>query len=292
MPNNTYIGFTNAAGSAVRQVLGFNSSDEVRLFGISGVTLNTGSIATERLRIDSTGNLEIGTSSPLYTLDVSGGTRVIGDAGVILRAGRSSINLSSGTTSTTADLQLAAADRIDLFASSLKLTTSSLTAGDMVLQSKGSMTFDTSGGTGKFAFVGGNVGVGITNPLALLHVDNGSTGSVIIGGYNTSTKALTFRNLSSISAAQNFTIQAAQNLFSFIKPTPTSADFSRYDFTVGSLDSVNPFWGGLHLATSDTITEVGVNTFPRVSLYNNYNSTAYPTNLTFNIGLGNSGTLK
>ena len=97
-----------------------------------------------------------------WDIEVEGTHNFIGNGivahnttGILMRAGASSLQLSSSATSTTADIQLAAADRIDLFASSLRLSTSSTTAGDMVLSSNGSMTFDTSGGTGKFAFVGG-----------------------------------------------------------------------------------------------------------------------------------------
>ena len=77
------------------------------------------------------GNVGIGTSTPLSTLDVLGSA-----AGILMRAGASSLQLSSGATSTTADIQLAAADRIDLFAGSLSLQTSSTSAGDLKIISK------------------------------------------------------------------------------------------------------------------------------------------------------------
>ena len=61
-----------------------------------------------------------------------------------MRAGASSLQLSSSATSTTADIQLAAADRIDLFASSLALSTSSASAGDIKIDSAGTFTLSTS----------------------------------------------------------------------------------------------------------------------------------------------------
>ena len=57
--------------------------------------------------VKSASNVGIGTTSPLGILDV------IGNSSVLLRAGQSlSADCSSGTTSTTADIQLAAADRM------------------------------------------------------------------------------------------------------------------------------------------------------------------------------------
>ena len=79
----------------------------------------------------------------VYDIEVEGTHNFVGNGivahnttGIILmRAGASSLQLSS-SASTTADIQLAAADRIDLFAGSLSLQTSSQTAGELKLMSK------------------------------------------------------------------------------------------------------------------------------------------------------------
>ena len=96
-----------------------------------------------RLTITNSGYVGIGNSDPLFRLDTAGG--IIGsNSGVLLRAGQSALDLSSSATSTTADIQLAAADRIDLFAGSLSLQTSSTSAVDLMIFSIVSLILDTS----------------------------------------------------------------------------------------------------------------------------------------------------
>ena len=105
--------------------------------------------------------------------------------GILMRAGASSLQLSSSATSTTADIQLAAADRIDLFASSLSLQTSSQTAGELKLMSKGSLILDTSGAAGGGApivMLGGNVGIGTTGPSQALHIAGTNADYEFYGG--------------------------------------------------------------------------------------------------------------
>ena len=87
-----------------------------------------------------------------WDIEVEGTHNFIGNGivahnttGILMRAGASSLQLSSSATSTTADIQLAAADRIDLFASSLSLSTSSRTVGELRLTSSGSLILDTFG---------------------------------------------------------------------------------------------------------------------------------------------------
>ncbi len=65
LPNASYIGWRNNAGSAETAGIRVNSSDAIEFYNVA-----------ERARIDSSGNVGIGTSSPGYKLDVSGSARV------------------------------------------------------------------------------------------------------------------------------------------------------------------------------------------------------------------------
>ena len=114
--------FTTAAGGTANRMM-INGAD----LGLGG-TITDSAFAGASVVIKS-GNIGIGSTSPLGIL------YVIGNSSVLLRAGQSSLQSSGGTTSTTADIELAAADRIDLFAGSLSLNTSSTTAGTMQLVS-------------------------------------------------------------------------------------------------------------------------------------------------------------
>ena len=106
-----------------------------------------------------------------------GGIVAHNTSGILLRAGASSLQLSSGATSTTADIQLAAADKISLFSSSFSLTTSSMTDGDIKLDSAGTLTISTSRNNTNIALLPNISGValGISTPNASATLDLSST---------------------------------------------------------------------------------------------------------------------
>ena len=87
-------------------------------------------------------------------------------------------------TSGSNDLQLSAEDQILIHGTALifetDLITNFLAAGQMLLRSDGSMTFDTSGGTGNFAFVGGNVGWGDNGTESIFQVNDTATAAFVV----------------------------------------------------------------------------------------------------------------
>ncbi|MEK6560662.1 MAG: hypothetical protein AABZ07_02915, partial [Nitrospirota bacterium] len=89
----------------------------------------------------TTGNVGISSTSPAGILDIGSSA-----AGILLRAGQPGITISSSSAGHTADIQIAAPDRIDMFASSFNLTTSNTSDGSLKLTSYGNLTLDTSQG--------------------------------------------------------------------------------------------------------------------------------------------------
>lgn len=142
----------------------------------------------------------------------------------------------------------------------------------------------------------GNVGIGTSSPAGLLHVADASAGGIVVGNNNSAQKGIYFRTAyPTSSAAQDYAITARPNTFQFFKPASTAADSVRIDYeNVGSIDSLNPLWSGVHFGTEALKDTNGSTvTYPRVAMYHNYNTvTAAPTNLTFNITPNNAGSVK
>src|SRR3990167_677402 len=122
---------------------------------------------TPRLTITRDGNIKLHQASTIYTIagDLQLQTSSGRNDNIVIRTYDSAASTANGD-----DIFIAAQDNLYLGASSLTLETTSSTAGQMLLRSDGSMTFDTSGGSGSFAFVGGNVGTGTTGPQTILDI--------------------------------------------------------------------------------------------------------------------------
>ena len=70
--DNGYIGFFNSANSTRTGYLQANASTDITLMASQSIPILFGTAATERMRITSTGNVGIGTSSPTNVLHIQG----------------------------------------------------------------------------------------------------------------------------------------------------------------------------------------------------------------------------
>lgn len=114
------------------------------------MTRSNGSATAERMRIDSAGNVGIGTTAPVSKLDVAGGARVGPDA---------TCNASK-------------AGMLAWNSNTLQVCTDAGTFTNIASASGGASQW-SNGASGAIYYNGGNVGIGTTNPTSKLEVAGG-----------------------------------------------------------------------------------------------------------------------
>ena len=141
--------------SGAEAYFGAMNPNEARLWASTSTALTLGTADTERMRIDSSGNVGIGTSSPAVPLEVAGSIRSLG---LFQRFDNSGLSLSGGTTFNTGGAGIA-----------LRGVSSGFNAYGMEFYAGGSerMRLDSSG----------NVGIGTSSPNAAARLDVTSTTS-------------------------------------------------------------------------------------------------------------------
>ena len=267
---------------------------------------SSGAGIEERMRLTSGGTLSIGASSP------STASRLVASTSTGSGATATWTTFSGGAITGTVSAPVTGSG----YAVGDQVRVSGAGNGDAILRvatltGSGVATWTLiSGGTGYTAagtgvatgflyaasFLGGNVGIGTNAPAGLLHVADATTGGIVVGNNNSSQKGIYFRTTYLTSGAtQDYALTARPNTFLFYKPASTSVDYNRFDYdNVGSIDSFNPVWSGVHFGTEALKdTNGSTTTYPRVSMYHNYNTvTAAPNNLTFNVTPLNAGSVK
>ena len=185
--NGTQVGYVGAHGTQTAGGIGFANATVLQGVTTAGLrliasnasgffTVNTGGTGSinERIRIDASGNVGIGTTTPTIKLDVSSGND--GTAGLRVAGTAIDSKLSPSTLSLNNSLGLTNGSTI------------SGTAGQLTYNSSANGHIWQVGGAEKMRVSStGNIGIGTTSPGAKLHIENNTSAN--IGQYivNTST---------------------------------------------------------------------------------------------------------
>ena len=170
------------------QILSYGGNIGLEIYTSDAANLVLGTGATERMRINGSGNVGIGTNNPGYLLDVNGGVHF---------SGSSASYDTLFNYSTNKDIYLRAG----------------AAAGKIVIGDQNTGTVELTGPGNKI--ISGNVGIGTASPSALLHVAGVTRVNELIIGetqntYNGSIE-ITYNDLSNYGIFFNDTNTGAQN---------------------------------------------------------------------------------
>ena len=205
-------------------VLGIDADGDFLINNLESKTIKLFTADTERLRVDSSGNLGVGTSNPAVKLDVVGDITASGSGDKIISAISSDDDgtLFLSGAGSGKDTHIVFGNDRDLFISKSSSTTAT-SEGTPVL---------TLGSNNNATFAG-NVGIGTTSPAVKLDI----VGDTRIKASSTTATALTIKRSSSSGRAQMaFTDESDNQIFRIGMTGAGSENFSFFDGSTNILD--------------------------------------------------------
>lgn len=228
--NNLLISTTPNNAGAGFGIYGNSASIGVGLFNYNGPIVfatSTGGTPAEKVRIDSSGNVGIGTTSPSQSLDIKGVVRAYkkGSVGRIEISGANATGYITGPEGSPAGIIIGS--DYEVFMSPYnndriyKFTTNTLkmeyaAAGISLASTTGPHQISTGGSSNLALMPGGNVGIGTTSPTGKLHVSGAVTGKALAIFDETGDQALL---TASASGVTKFTIDHSGKVGIGIAPT-------------------------------------------------------------------------
>ena len=224
----------------------------------SGLTSNTAFTPTERMRIDTSGNVGIGTSSPSYLLNVKGD-----DASILIQDSTTGFaNQASGVILTCSGAD--GTPRTDV-QRKVKVNGDALTFTRGVSDTE-HMRIDSSG----------NVGIGTTSPASKLHVQGTGTTAIQVTGGSGNVAGIYLGDAGGLANGRLSYSNADNSLQLFTNNTERMRIDSSGDLMVGTT-SENAYNGGFSVKTG-TVPYINVGHASSVTSGNYYAAFRHGTN--------------
>jgi hypothetical protein len=165
-----------ADGSETTPAYSFTSSDSTGMFSPAADELAFTTDGTEKIRVDASGNVGIGTTAPAAKLDIAGSSSTISNS-----AGDITIDAASGTISFAGDLitNFLAALGTNGSAAAPTFSFNSDPTSGMFYPGTNGLAFSNNGVERMRFIANGNLGIGTTNPLARFTVEGATVGKAL-----------------------------------------------------------------------------------------------------------------